>query len=54
MQHHDETQSKGLTLTGFAIFIQFLSRWTSAVEASNGVTAETLAAPVGLLTFIHV
>lgn len=46
--------SRGLTLTGFAIFIQFQSRRTPAVETSNGVTAERLTASIGLLTFIHI
>lgn len=46
--------SRGLTLTGFAIFIQFLSGRTPAVEASNGVTAESLTASISLLTFIHI
>lgn len=43
-----------LTLTGFSIFVQLESRRTPAVEASNGVTAESLATPVRLLAFIHI
>lgn len=42
------------TFTCFAIFIQLLSRGTSAVKASYSVTAKSLAASVGFLTFIHI
>lgn len=41
-------------LTCFSIFVQFLSRRTPAVETSNGVTAESFTASIGLLTFIHI
>lgn len=41
-------------LTCFALFIQFLSRRTPAVETSNGVTAESLTAAIGLLAFINI
>lgn len=41
-------------MTCFAIFIQFQSRRTPAVETSNGVAAESLTASIGLLTFIHI
>lgn len=41
-------------MTHFPIFIQFQSRRTPAVETSNGVTAESLTASIGLLTFIHI
>lgn len=43
-----------LTLTGFSIFVELESRRTPAVEASNGVTAESLAPPVRLLALIHI
>lgn len=49
----DQVQ-KRFTLTGFAVFIQLLPRWTAAVETSDGVAAESLAASVGLLTLIHI
>lgn len=51
---HPAKESGGLTFTGFAIFIQLQTRRTPAVETSDGVTAESLAASVGLLTFVHV
>lgn len=51
---HPNKESGGLTFTGFAVFIQLQTRRTPAVETSDGVTAESLAASVGLLTFIHI
>lgn len=43
-----------LTLTGFPILVQLESRRAPAVEASNGVTAESLTPSVCLLAFIHI
>lgn len=41
-------------LTCFSVFIQLQSRRTAAVEASDGVAAESLAASVGLLALVHI
>lgn len=41
-------------LTGFAVFIYFLSRRTPAVKTPDGVTAESLTASIGLLAFINI
>ena len=46
--------SRGLTLAGLAIVLQFLSRGTLAVEAPDGVAAEGLTSSVGLLTLVHI
>lgn len=42
------------TLTGFSVFVELQSRRTAAVEASDGVAAESLAASVGLLALVHI
>lgn len=51
---HPNKESGGLTFTGFAILIQLQTRRTPAVETSDGVAAESLAASVGLLTLVHI
>lgn len=50
----NQSNNGRLTLAGFSILIQLETRRTPAVEASNGVTAESLTPSICLLTFIHI
>lgn len=43
-----------LTLTCFSVLVQLESRRAPAVEASDGVTAESLAPSVCLLALVHI
>ena len=47
-------QGAALTPAGLPVVLELLSGRALAVEAADGVAAERLTAPVGLLTFVHV